>query len=252
MSRMTDNRAARRKDEGFASVAKVLDDEPGMVLVDFDTLASCGNDKGWHRYLQGRYPYRNAARKSSAADNPPAFSFDHSGEPRLRVILDDNDDPVMAYRPTPGSDWTQCSEIIWPAIRSSFTRIEPDNNTAVCLDYRQRCSQRSSTKSTWLAGHPRSRWRVATTWILDGSCTPATTARLTVCAYDAGKPSVGLSGSGLCPGPVACGADEVVPGQSGFDHGLHTGRHKVLFYVSGRPQSGGLLRPTTATPRKCS
>lgn len=120
--------SGRRKDEGFASVAKVLDDEPGMIMVEFDRWRRSGNDKGGTAIY--KVDTRTGSRKEIERFGQSAsFSFDNSGEARLRVFLDDNDDPVMAYRPTPGSDWTSVPKSL-AGYSMSFTRIEADNNTA--------------------------------------------------------------------------------------------------------------------------
>src|SRR5690606_34037503 len=57
------------------------------------------------------------------------FQFDHSGRPRLRITTDDNDDPVLAYRPTPGSDWQPVPGSL-AGYAMSLRYVAPDDNTA--------------------------------------------------------------------------------------------------------------------------
>ncbi|RZA22086.1 MAG: hypothetical protein EOP93_01035 [Lysobacteraceae bacterium] len=63
-------RAAIRKDQGFATLVKVLDDEPGKVLVDFHRLAGLGERREAHHVdLQGRHPRRYPPGNRADAGN---------------------------------------------------------------------------------------------------------------------------------------------------------------------------------------
>lgn len=94
---------ARHKDNGFAQVVKVLDGEPGKILVSF-TCWDCGEDPDTVIY---KVDARTGARAEVERIGEPAgLIFDQSGRARIRSTWDDNDEPVLAYRPTASSDWT--------------------------------------------------------------------------------------------------------------------------------------------------
>jgi dipeptidyl aminopeptidase/acylaminoacyl peptidase len=91
----------RRKDNGFASVARVLKDEPGYILVHY------------YSYEQGSEPdsvvfkvntetgdRKEIERVKRAVD----MNFDQSGKLRVLVTLDEKDLPQVFYRPTPSSE----------------------------------------------------------------------------------------------------------------------------------------------------
>ncbi|MGV8922308.1 MAG: prolyl oligopeptidase family serine peptidase [Thermomonas sp.] len=123
--------SGRRKDEGFASIAKVLDNEPGMIMVEFDRWRRGPNDKG-STAIYKVDTHTGSRKEIERFGQSASFSFDHSGEARLRVFNDDNDNPVMDYRPTPGSDWTSVPKTL-AGYSMSFTRVEPDNNTVYAV-----------------------------------------------------------------------------------------------------------------------
>lgn len=122
-------RRGRRKDEGFASVVKVLEQEPGMVLVDFTAWADSRRDEDRTTSIY-KVDTRTGRREMLEQTRETAtFQFDHSGRPRLRITTDDNDDPVLAYRPTPGSDWQPVPGSL-AGYAMSLRYVAPDDNTA--------------------------------------------------------------------------------------------------------------------------
>lgn len=93
---------ARRKDQGFASLAKVLDDEPGSALVWF-TCWNCGEKPDTVVY---KVDTRTGNRKEvERVKDSATLVFDQSGRARIMVASDDNDEPVLSYRRTPDAPW---------------------------------------------------------------------------------------------------------------------------------------------------
>lgn len=93
----------RRKDEGFADVIKILDNEPGKVLVDFQCW-DCGEKPGSVLYkVDTRTGDRQQLEK---IDDASGFWVDTHERARVFVRFDDNDEPHLFYRPTPTSAWT--------------------------------------------------------------------------------------------------------------------------------------------------
>ncbi len=119
----------RRKDEGWSYVAKVLNSEPGMALVDF-TCWNCGEEPDTVVF---KVDTRTGVRKEiERGDKRSSYGFDQTGEPRLRTSLDDKDDPVLHYRPTKGSAWAPLPKSIAGYLISS-ARFDADNNTLYAL-----------------------------------------------------------------------------------------------------------------------
>ncbi|WP_133477404.1 alpha/beta hydrolase family protein [Cognatilysobacter segetis] len=92
----------RRKDQGFASVAKLLPDEPGKMLVEF-TCWNCGDEPDTAIYKVDSVTGERSEIERSKG--PGRFLFDRSGRARIRTTYDAQDEPVLAYRRTPTSDW---------------------------------------------------------------------------------------------------------------------------------------------------
>ncbi|HWS77309.1 MAG TPA: LpqB family beta-propeller domain-containing protein [Thermomonas sp.] len=125
------SRTGRRKDEGRAYVAKVLDNEPGMVLVEFYRWRRTINDKGATAIykVDTRTGNRREIERNEEASN---FSYDYSGTARLRQTVDDNDDPVLFYRPKPDSAWTPVPKAL-AGYGMSLVHVEKDDNTAYAV-----------------------------------------------------------------------------------------------------------------------
>ena len=121
----------RRKDQGSASVVKVLDKEPGKVLVDFDCWQFvCGEDGPSVIYkVDTRTGHREEVERYG---EPAAFDFDQSGRARIMTTSDDNDDPVLHYRPGADAQWQPMPRAL--AGRSvGTTWFAPDNNTVYAV-----------------------------------------------------------------------------------------------------------------------
>ncbi len=118
-------RTAKRKDEGMATLVKVLDREPGMALITFRCW-NCGE-----RPSTAIYKVDTASGQRHEVERvgePAAFVFDNDGRARIRFTWDDRDEPVMAYRPTPESEWTPMPKSI-AGYDIDFARFAQDDNT---------------------------------------------------------------------------------------------------------------------------
>ena len=119
----------RRKDWGFATVVKVLDDEPGMVLVDFTAWPERRGDEDLTTSIF-KVDTRTGSREMIEQTRETAsFQFDHSGRARLKITTDDNDHPVLAWRPTPGSAWQPVPKSL-AGYSMHLVHVAPDDNTA--------------------------------------------------------------------------------------------------------------------------
>ena len=119
------NTRGRRKDEGWATLSKVLDQEPGMALVTF-ICGTCGEEPDTVIY---RVDTRTGDRKEiERGDQLAYYQFDRTGEPRIRRTLNDKDEPVLHYRRTKGSAWEPMPKSIAGRLIEN-TRWDPDNNT---------------------------------------------------------------------------------------------------------------------------
>jgi dipeptidyl aminopeptidase/acylaminoacyl peptidase len=119
----------KRKDQGWSTIAKVLTSEPGMALVDF-TCWDCGEEPDTVIF---KVDTRTGERKEiERGDKLAWYQFDRTGEPRIRRTLDDNDEPILAYRPDKGGAWTPMPKSI--AGRMIYgARFAADNNTVYAL-----------------------------------------------------------------------------------------------------------------------
>lgn len=96
------NIRGRRKDQGYAWVAKVLDHEPGKVLIGYQCW-NCGSepDSVIFKVDTASGQREEVERVKKLAD----FVFDHQGVARVMWTADDNDEPETSYRPEPTSPW---------------------------------------------------------------------------------------------------------------------------------------------------
>lgn len=121
--------SGRRKDHGSAAVVKVLENEPGMVLVEFTAWPSRTGDEDRSTTIY-KVDTRNGNRQQiEYSKDPASFYFDHDGKARLRVTSDKDDTPILAYRPTPDSDWSPVPKSL-AGYEMSLLYVETDNNTA--------------------------------------------------------------------------------------------------------------------------
>lgn len=125
----SENKRGKRKDRGWSVIAKVINNEPGMALVNFYCW-DCGEEPDTVIF---KVDTRTGLRKEiERADGRVGFEFDQTGEPRLRTTLDENDNPVLYYRREKGSDWTPLPNSI-AGRRIYGARFADDNNTVYAL-----------------------------------------------------------------------------------------------------------------------
>lgn len=124
-----ETKRGKRKDHGWSSVAKVLNNEPGMALVNF-TCWDCGQEPDTVIF---RVDTRTGERKEiERGDKLADYEYDQTGEPRLRTTRDENDEPVLHYRREKGGMWIPLPKSI--AGRTIYgTRFADDNNTIYAL-----------------------------------------------------------------------------------------------------------------------
>ena len=116
---------ARRKDEGFAWIEQVLDDEPGMALVGF-VCWNCGEEPGTVVY---RVDTRTGNRKEVERSTKSAsFMYDRTGVARIRVETDNEDNPVIFYRAAPAAQWQPLPKAL-AGFSISGVRFDVDGNT---------------------------------------------------------------------------------------------------------------------------
>jgi dipeptidyl aminopeptidase/acylaminoacyl peptidase len=119
----------QRKDRGFAGVSKVLADEPGTIIVDFTAWPQTRGDEVRTTTIY-KVDTRSGSRQEIEQSKETAtFMFDHGGRARLKVTSDDNDDPVLAYRPDAGNEWKPVPESL-AGYDMALVYVEPDDNTA--------------------------------------------------------------------------------------------------------------------------
>ncbi|MDQ3229888.1 MAG: S9 family peptidase [Pseudomonadota bacterium] len=115
---------AKHKDKGSAAVVKVLDHEPGKMLVSFNCW-DCGEEPDTVIYkVDSHTGTRNEVERIS---EPAGLIFDNNGRARIRVTWDDNDDPVLAYRPTAAADWQPMPKPM-AGYDIDFGHFDEDNN----------------------------------------------------------------------------------------------------------------------------
>jgi len=123
------SRRGRRKDEGWSSVVKVLNSEPGTALVRF-TCWNCGEDPDTVIF---KVNTKTGDRREVERGNMRAsYQFDLTGKARFRTTFDDNDDPVVSYRRDPGDDWAPLPKSIAGRLLYG-ARFASDNNTVYAL-----------------------------------------------------------------------------------------------------------------------
>ncbi len=116
----------RRKDEGFADVIKILDGEPGKVLINFQCW-DCGERPDSVLYkVDTRTGERQQLEK---IDDASGFWVDTHGRARIFVRFDDDDEPHLFYRPLPTSEWTPMPKSLAGRTVGSVI-FDADDNTA--------------------------------------------------------------------------------------------------------------------------
>lgn len=119
----------RRKDEGWSVIAKVLDNEPGMALVDF-TCWNCGEEPDTVIY---KVDTRTGVRQEvERGDKLAWYGFDQTGAARIRTTYGDDDEPVIHYRKLGSNDWLPLPKSV-AGYRIANMRFAADNNTLYAL-----------------------------------------------------------------------------------------------------------------------
>lgn len=95
----------RRKDQGYASLAQVIDNEPGMALVQFSCW-NCGETPDTVVY---KVDTRNGNREEvERVKGTASIFFDQDGKSRLRTLYDIDGEPKkIEWRKSPGAAWTE-------------------------------------------------------------------------------------------------------------------------------------------------
>lgn len=120
---------SRRKDQGVSRVVKVIDNEPGMVLVSFRCW-DCGEEPNTTIFKVNSLT--GSRQQIESGDKLATYYFDNTGEPRLRVQLDNSDYPILAYRPHKGDSWKPLPKPL-AGYYIYEAELAPDNNTAYAL-----------------------------------------------------------------------------------------------------------------------
>jgi hypothetical protein len=94
------NRAGKRKDQCFASIARVLSKAPGMIIAECDSWLQAPIDKGSTAIYKVDTRTGNRRHIERSAESA-TFAYDQSGIARLRQASDDNGDPSMTIAPLP-------------------------------------------------------------------------------------------------------------------------------------------------------
>jgi dipeptidyl aminopeptidase/acylaminoacyl peptidase len=126
------NRTGRRKDWGAATVVKVLDNEPGKVLVDFTAWPESRGDEDLTTSIY-KVDTRTGIRQEIEQVRETAnFEFDHSGRSRFKITSDGDDNPVLMYRPGAGKEWQPVPKAM-AGYSLDLKSVEKDDNTAYAV-----------------------------------------------------------------------------------------------------------------------
>ena len=123
------SRRGRRKDEGWSSVIRVLNSEPGMALVRFDCW-NCGDDPDTVIFEVNT---KTGDRREVERGNMRAsYQFDLTGRARFRTTFDDDNEPSVSYRRTAEDDWSPLPKSIAGRLLYG-ARFASDGNTVYAL-----------------------------------------------------------------------------------------------------------------------
>ncbi|WP_165782404.1 alpha/beta hydrolase family protein [Solilutibacter silvestris] len=121
-----DFQSGRRRDEGFAQVLRVLYDEPGKALIEFECW-DCGEKPDSVLYkvdtLTGNREQIESIKDASI------LWVDTHGQARAFLRKNDQDEPLLFYRPTTQSAWMPMPKSLggW---KISMLFFDTDDNTA--------------------------------------------------------------------------------------------------------------------------
>lgn len=122
-------RRGRRKDQGWSSVIKVLNNEPGMALVRF-TCWNCGENPDTVIFkVNTRTGDRQEIERGAMR---AGFQFDRAGKARFRTTYNEDNEPELSYRRNPGDDWAPLPKSIAGRLLYG-ARFASDNNTVYAL-----------------------------------------------------------------------------------------------------------------------
>jgi len=125
------NKRGRRKDQGFATIAKVLDREPGSVLVWFQCWPGvCGEEPSTSVF---KVDTRTGHREEQEHVGETAyFDFDQTGRARIMTTYDMDGNPVLHYRPGADNAWKPVPASL-AGKEIGTTWFAPDNNTVYAV-----------------------------------------------------------------------------------------------------------------------
>ena len=124
-------RSGRRKDQGFASIVKVLDKEPGNALVAFTCWSwVCGEEPDAVIYEVDTVTGQR--REIERVGKPADFMFDNDGIARVMIASDEHDNPEMSYRRSATGAWAPLPETL-AGYSIAYGRFAADNNTLYAL-----------------------------------------------------------------------------------------------------------------------
>lgn len=126
------NKRGRRKDEGFASVVKVLHDEPNKVLIDFTAWPERRSDEKLTTVIYKVDTVTGDRQEIERTNETATFQFDYSGRARLKITRDNNDNPVLMYRPDSGNAWIPVPKSL-AGYQMRLAYVERDDNTAYAV-----------------------------------------------------------------------------------------------------------------------
>lgn len=228
------NRTAKRKDQCFASIARVLRKEPGMIIVECDSWIRTPNDKGSTAIYKVDTRTGNR-REVERHDETASFAYDQSGTARMRQTYDDNDDPVNYYRPAAASAWTPVPKSlagydIW------ITRVEEDGNTAYAM-----ISDKDEPAQLYkvdMASGTRTRLGGRDDMEIGGVLYAGRTGAPYGLTYDEGKPSIIYLDPASPWSKLHAGLLKSFPGNLVSILDFSQDENKVLFYVDGDRNPG--------------
>ena len=174
----------KRHDVGYAEVVRVLDREPGIVLVGYTSWEQRGEPDSVVYRVDTHTGARTEVERVKRKDG---WAFDQSGRLRVLVTLDATDLPVNSYRPTASSELVPTPKSL-VGYRTYGGWFSEDGNTAYLYIsddgepaqlYRVDMAKGTREK---LAGNPDQE--VAYAQISGTHGTPFAVG------YDAGKPSI--------------------------------------------------------------
>lgn len=125
-------RRSRRSDEGFASVVKVLHDEPNKVLVDFTAWPQRLSDEKLTTVIYKVDTVTGDRREIERTGETATFQFDYTGRARLKITYDLDDRPILMYRPGTGKEWIPVPKSL-AGYRMRLAYVESDDNTAYAI-----------------------------------------------------------------------------------------------------------------------